>query len=135
MPFRFHSGREMHYLYYQGDLAKLRGRRKVAMMISPKNNFMLRSVNSRESWTGSKKNLRGSLEDKRQIIDWNHDKISVTSQCELLEISRFSMYYQGIEDSAENIEIINMIDEMYKEWPFYGNRKIAEKDKKDKRFF
>lgn len=48
-----------------------------------KDELSLRSVNLRWSWTGSKKNLKASLNDKRQILDWNHGEISISRQCEI----------------------------------------------------
>lgn len=49
--------------------------------------------------------------------------ISLTRQCELLDISRSSVYYQPIVDS-DDIRIMGLIDKIYTDKPFYGSRRI-----------
>ena len=49
--------------------------------------------------------------------------ISLTRQCELLNISRASAYYQPIVSSRE-IQIMALIDKIYTAYPFYGSRRI-----------
>ncbi|MBU2249979.1 IS3 family transposase, partial [Patescibacteria group bacterium] len=50
--------------------------------------------------------------------------MSLTRQAELLDISRSSIYYESVEISVEDKKIINLIDEIYTDCPFYGNRRI-----------
>jgi len=80
-----------------------------------------------------KKNLNSSLSrvEKQSLIDWNHPDISVTQQCQLLDLNRSTLYYKPIEPSPEEIKIKHRIDEIYTEFPFYGYRKITEQLKKD----
>lgn len=58
------------------------------------------------------------------LVDKNNEKISLTRQAELLDISRSSIYYESVEISVEDKKIINLIDEIYTDCPFYGNRRI-----------
>lgn len=51
--------------------------------------------------------------------------ISILRQTDLLGISRSSVYYQPIAD-PEDILIMNAIDEIFTECPFYGHRKIRQ---------
>jgi putative transposase len=51
--------------------------------------------------------------------------ISVRHQCELLGLSRSSLYYQPVEVSAEDLMLMRRIDEIYLELPFYGSRRMA----------
>jgi putative transposase len=52
--------------------------------------------------------------------------VSVRRQCELLSLSRSSLYYEPVPVSAENQTLMNLIDEIYTDWPFYGARRISE---------
>ena len=49
--------------------------------------------------------------------------MSVTTQADLLDISRASVYYQPIVN-PEDIRAMNAIDEIYTAHPFYGSRRI-----------
>lgn len=71
---------------------------------------------------------RLSLEEKRQCIEAEHSKLSIQRQCELIDLSRAS-YYRGSpvgEESAENLELMRLIDEEYTRHPFYGSRKMRD---------
>ena len=46
-------------------------------------------------------------------------------QCALLGLARASYYYQPAELSAENLRLMNLLDEQYTETPFYGVRKMT----------
>ena len=51
--------------------------------------------------------------------------ISIVRQCELLELSRSSYYYEPCSESAENLALMRLIDEQYLETPFYGSRRMT----------
>jgi len=51
--------------------------------------------------------------------------LSVRRQCEILELGRSSFYYEPVPVSAEDQVIMDLIDEIYTAWPFYGARKIS----------
>ena len=53
------------------------------------------------------------------------DSLSLRRQCELLGISRASLYYQSAGESAENLKLMRQIDEQYTRWPFYGSRRLT----------
>ncbi len=57
------------------------------------------------------------------MID-KEDKLSVTRQCELLELSRSGFYYTPVPVSAKDMELMRQIDEIHLMYPFYGSRKI-----------
>jgi len=59
------------------------------------------------------------------LIDWDHDVLSVTTQADLLGISRSGLYYEPIVDPYDET-LMHLIDEIYTEMPFYGSRKIVE---------
>jgi putative transposase len=52
------------------------------------------------------------------------DDLPVTRKCELLELSRSSIYYQLVPLSAKDLELMRQIDEIHLAYPFYGSRKI-----------
>ena len=49
--------------------------------------------------------------------------ISITRQCELLEINRTTLYYEHREKKL-NQDVLNRMDEIYTEFPYYGYRRI-----------
>lgn len=52
--------------------------------------------------------------------------LSITRQCELLEIARSSYYYVPEPVSEEELELMKLIDRCYLERPFYGTRRIKD---------
>ena len=46
-------------------------------------------------------------------------------QCQLTGISRSGLYYRPVEESAENLELMRLLDEQYTRTPFYGVRRMA----------
>ena len=51
--------------------------------------------------------------------------LSVVRQCDLLGLARSSWYYQPGGESAENLEVMRMLDEQYTRTPFYGIRRMT----------
>src|SRR5271154_756943 len=84
-----------------------------------------RSVGSRRSWTGSKKKLPASVERKRAWVDADDRVLSVSQQCELLDLSRSSYYYEPATESAENLALMALIDQEYTAHPFLGSRRLT----------
>ena len=52
------------------------------------------------------------------------DKLPVTRQCNLLDLSRSGVYYTPVPLSAKDMELMRQIDEIHLAYPFYGSRKI-----------
>ena len=52
------------------------------------------------------------------------DDLPVTRQCDLLELSRSSIYYKPVPLSTKDLELMRQIDEIHLAYPFYGSRKI-----------
>jgi putative transposase len=76
--------------------------------------------------TGLKKNLDLTLEHKRMAIEPGNNQISICRQCELLGLSRSSLYYKPCRDTQYNEQLMKLIDEQYIETPFYGIAKMTE---------
>ncbi|MDP1614683.1 MAG: IS3 family transposase, partial [Methylococcales bacterium] len=60
--------------------------------------------------------------EKVLLLDREHS-ISLTRQCELLGVSRASVYYQPIMDERD-ILLMKYIDKIFTDYPFYGSRRI-----------
>jgi putative transposase len=67
-----------------------------------------------------------SVDERRRLIDLNHEEIPVYRQCELLGLSRSSLYYQARRgDESYNQQLMRLIDRQYTETPFYGTRRMT----------
>jgi len=60
------------------------------------------------------------LQERKQLIDRADPGVSITRQCELLELNRSSFYYQSNGETALNLELMRMMDEHYLEHPYKG---------------
>src|SRR5271165_5894119 len=86
---------------------------------------MSRLAGSRWSWSGSKKKLPVSVDVKRSLIEPGHAELSIRRQCELLGLSRSSLYYEPAEETAENVRLMGLLDKQYTDCPFYGSRRMT----------
>jgi putative transposase len=60
------------------------------------------------------------------MIDMKHPDLPIVKQCVLLNVARSTVYYHPAPESAENLQIMRLIDEQYLRTPFYGARKFVE---------
>ena len=68
--------------------------------------------------------------DLRNLIE-RGCKLTVSRQCELLELSRSTYYYEACVASKRDLMLMNSIDEIFTEHSDYGSRRIRiELDKK-----
>jgi putative transposase len=51
--------------------------------------------------------------------------LSVRRQCQLLGLSRASLYYEAAPETEENLRLMRRIDGQYTACPFYGSRRIT----------
>jgi putative transposase len=58
------------------------------------------------------------------MIDRNDHKLSLLRQCNLLGVSRSSMYYRPRRVKPEDLEIMRRIDEQYLKMPCWGSRSM-----------
>jgi putative transposase len=73
----------------------------------------------------------GSAEAKRALIDPAHPELSLVKQCELVGLARSTWYYQPRPVSAQNLNLLRLIDEQYTRCPFYGVRRMTAWLRKD----
>ena len=65
-----------------------------------------------------------SHKERKDMVDRDHNVLSRSRQCELLHISRGSLYYQAIGETAENLLVMRRMDELFMLYPFYGSRQL-----------
>lgn len=64
------------------------------------------------------------------LANKENNQISLARQAQLLGVSRSSLYYEPIF-SEETIKIMNAIDAVYTEFPYFGHRKIRRQLKRE----
>jgi putative transposase len=59
------------------------------------------------------------------MIERGRSDVSISRQCQLVQVSRSSVYYVAKPVTAEELELRRRIDEIYLEHPFMGSRQIV----------
>src|SRR4051794_11265952 len=67
--------------------------------------------------------LPPSCDWKRQQVEPGHPESSARRQCELLGLTRSSVYYRPAEPPAEDLRLMRLLDEQYTARPLYGSRR------------
>ena len=65
------------------------------------------------------------MNEKRECIERDHRKLSITRQCELIGLPRSTWYYEPQPETAENLHLMRLLDEQYTRTPFYGSRRMV----------
>lgn len=65
-----------------------------------------------------------SRQDRRSFVEFAGSDISISRQAELVGISRSSLYYTP-RVSQTDLDVMNKLDEIYTECPFYGTRRMV----------
>jgi len=60
------------------------------------------------------------------MIDRDNNFYSITKQCKLLSVAKSSLYYQKRPMKESDKTLLDRIDEIYTDCPFYGARKISK---------
>lgn len=59
------------------------------------------------------------------MIEWEKRELPISTQAQLLGLSRSGLYYQPVPPSAHEVALKHRIDEIYTAHPYYGYRRIA----------
>jgi len=59
------------------------------------------------------------------MIEPSNKHLSITTQCQLLSISRSGWYYHPQGESPLNLKLMRLIDEQFLATPYYGSRQMA----------
>lgn len=65
-----------------------------------------------------------SSQEKRLMIEPDHQVLSIVRQCDLVSLPRSMFYYEPSRESAENLALMAQIDQQYLRCPFYGSRRM-----------
>ena len=68
-----------------------------------------------------------SVSEKVKCIEGRNKRLSISRQCELLQLPRSSYYRprSSLAKGPENLELMRLIDEEFLRHPFYGSRKMT----------
>ena len=66
-----------------------------------------------------------SRSDRKAMVRRDVPGLSLSRQCDILSISRSSLYYTPKGESAENLALMRQIDELFLKYPFYGSRQMT----------
>jgi len=66
-----------------------------------------------------------SVEEKRVLIEPGEARLSIRRQCALLALARGSYYYAPGAETAESLDIMRRLDQLYLECPYLGSRKMV----------
>lgn len=72
-----------------------------------------------------------SEKSRRELVEPLHPRLSIVRQCELLGVNRSSFYYQPKPISEFDLDVMNRIDEIYTEFPYYGSPRITAQLNRD----
>ena len=61
----------------------------------------------------------------RPLVETDHAQLSVRRQCALLGLSRSSLYYEPVPETADNLRLMRLLDQEYTAHPFLGSRRMA----------
>ena len=61
----------------------------------------------------------------RKLIDGSAEDLSIRRQCELLGLSRSTLYYEAVPETEANLCLMRLIDEEYLKFPSLGSRRMV----------
>jgi putative transposase len=73
------------------------------------------------------------IQQRKNLIEVAHPVLSIVKQCELLDLSRSTYYYVPCPESAENLKLMRILDELYLDDPTKGAR-LLHQDLLEKEF-
>ena len=65
-----------------------------------------------------------SLAKRRELVDRRHRRLFVVRQCQLLDVSRSSLYYRAKGSSQQDLSLMRELGRWYQETPLYGSRRM-----------
>ncbi len=69
--------------------------------------------------------------ERKAMIRRDQPGLSLSRQCEILAISRSSLYYTLKGESPGNLALMRRIDELFLKYPFYGSRQMVRQLRRD----
>jgi putative transposase len=65
------------------------------------------------------------VEQRRNMVERQDNKISIRRQCELMELTRSVLYYSSQRDISDDLAVMRQLDEQYTKTPFYGVERMT----------
>ena len=67
-----------------------------------------------------------SSKGRKTFVDTEHT-LSLNKQCKILHIAKSTLYYEPVKkfSSKEDIEMLNTLNDIYSEFPYYGTRRLV----------
>ena len=65
------------------------------------------------------------MERAAELIEPQHPKLSMRTQCQLLGVSRSSLDYEAVAESAQNVRLKRLLDELFLRDPCLGTRRLV----------
>jgi putative transposase len=66
-----------------------------------------------------------SIPERRAMVERPAENLSVRRQCALLNLARSGVYRPGPVTGADDLALMQRIDELHLKWPFYGSRRMV----------
>ena len=60
------------------------------------------------------------------MVTEEYKELSIREQCIVLGVARSTYYYEAKQESAQNVELANLIYELWIKYPFFGYRRITQ---------
>ena len=64
--------------------------------------------------------------ERAELVEKDHPKLSMRTQCKLLEVARSSLNYQPEAEDPEDLHIMRLMDEIYLIDPCMGTRRLVK---------
>lgn len=65
------------------------------------------------------------MRERSELVDRGNPKVSLRKQCKLLVVARSTVDYQRVGQSAEDLQLKRLLDEIYLEDPCLGSRRLV----------
>lgn len=68
------------------------------------------------------------MDERKRWVEANHPVLSVRQQCEVLSLSRSTLYYtpRPTVFQDEQLALLRLVDEVYTSYPFFGTRQMSQ---------
>lgn len=67
-----------------------------------------------------------SLEEKKNLVDSLSKELSLSKQCNILQINRSSLYYKPVQENEPNLTLMREMDQLHLMDPTLGSRRLQK---------
>lgn len=64
-------------------------------------------------------------EERKKLVEKDHQYLSIKRQCDLLSVHRSGLYYKPCRVKEQDHELMQLIDKRFLKTPYYGSRRMA----------